>query len=158
ALYDSTQNQLRVKALEFPANEDFFIEGETLPLDGHPAGRAFTTRQTVVLDGVRPDESPVSNRFAAAGIKSACIVPLIAHDRALGILSVGSRAVGAFGEEDVELLDQIAKQVAIAVENALAFRKIEALKNQLNAEKLYLEEEIRTEYNFEEIIGNSTVL
>jgi formate hydrogenlyase transcriptional activator len=158
ALYDPTLNQLRVKALEFPANEDFFIEGETLPLEGHPAGIAFTTRQTVVMDGTRPDESPASNRFVAAGMKSACIVPLVSHDRALGILSIGSATVEAFGREDVELLDQIAKQVAIAVENALAFRKIEALKNKLNEEKLYLEEEIRTEYNFEEIIGNSSVL
>jgi formate hydrogenlyase transcriptional activator len=56
------------------------------------------------------------------------------------------------------LLGQVAKQVAIAVENALAFRKIEALKNKLEEERLYLEEEIRTEYNFEEIIGNSATL
>ncbi|HZS07094.1 MAG TPA: sigma 54-interacting transcriptional regulator [Blastocatellia bacterium] len=129
-----------------------------MPLEGHPAGVAFTTRQTVVMDGALADEDPVSNRFAAVGMKSCCIVPLISHDRALGILSVGSRAVGAFTEEDAELLGQIAKQVAIAVDNALAFRKIEALKNKLNEERLYLEEEIRTEYNFEEIIGNSSAL
>jgi len=110
------------------------------------------------MDGALADEDPVSNRFAAVGMKSCCIVPLISHDRALGILSVGSRAVGAFTEEDAELLGQIAKQVAIAVDNALAFRKIEALKNKLNEERLYLEEEIRTEYNFEEIIGNSSAL
>ncbi len=158
ALYDHTINQLRLTALEFPANEDLFVEGKIIPLEEGPAGVAFTTRQTVVLGN--PDEaSPsVSKDFDAAGIKSCCVVPLVSHDRALGVLGVMSRRENAFGREDAELLGQIAKQVSIAVENAYAFRKIEALKNRLEEEKLYLEEEIRTEYNFEEIIGSSAVL
>jgi formate hydrogenlyase transcriptional activator len=73
-------------------------------------------------------------------------------------LSVASLRENAFAGDDVGLLNQIAKQVSIAVENACAFRKIEALKNRLEEEKLYLEEEIRTEYNFEEIIGGSPAL
>jgi formate hydrogenlyase transcriptional activator len=93
-----------------------------------------------------------------AGLKSGCLVPLISHDRALGILGVGSLQENAFTADDAELLNQVGKQVAIAVENALAFRQIDELKNQLKEEKLYLEEEIRTEYNFEEIIGASQVL
>src|SRR4029078_12942790 len=64
----------------------------------------------------------------------------------------------AFSKDDVELLGQLAKQVAIAVENALAFRKIDELKKKLEEEKLYLEEEIRSGHNFEEIIGSSSVL
>ena len=64
----------------------------------------------------------------------------------------------AFTDDDTELLNEVGKQVAIAVENALAFREIDALKNQLKEEKLYLEEEIRTEYNFKEIVGNSPAL
>ncbi len=56
------------------------------------------------------------------------------------------------------LLTQVAQQVAIAVENALAFREIETLKNKLKEEKLYLEEEVRAKHNFEEIIGQSTTL
>jgi formate hydrogenlyase transcriptional activator len=86
------------------------------------------------------------------------VVPLISHDRALGTLGVGSFTEHAFTEDDADLLNQVGKQVAIAVENALAFREIDSLKNQLKEEKLYLEEEIRTEYNFEEIIGNSPTL
>ena len=92
------------------------------------------------------------------GVKSACAVPLISHDRVLGVLGVGRLNENAFTEDDSELLTEVGKQVAIAVENALAFREIDALKNQLKEEKLYLEEEIRTEYNFEEIVGNSPVL
>jgi len=60
-----------------------------------------------------------------------------------------------FGAADIEFVQQVAAQIAIAVENAMAFKEIDALKNKLAVEKLYLEEEIRTEFNFEEIIGES---
>ncbi len=94
----------------------------------------------------------------SSGLKSGCTAPLLFRDRALGVLSIKSLRENAFSQEDAELFGQVAKQVAIAVENALAYREIETLKNKLEEEKLYLEEEIRTEYNFEEIIGNSPAL
>ncbi|MGH9880064.1 MAG: sigma-54-dependent Fis family transcriptional regulator, partial [Pyrinomonadaceae bacterium] len=122
-----------------------------------PRGRAFTTREPVI-SGLPDASDPLGKRFIAAGVKSGCIVPLISHDRALGILGVASLRENAFTNDDAELLNQVGNQVAIAVENALAFREIDALKNKLKEEKLYLEEEIRTEYNFEEIIGNSPAL
>jgi formate hydrogenlyase transcriptional activator len=157
ALYDPAANQLRLAAMDFPANEDFFIEGEVIPLDHNPGGIAFATRRTVVSD-TSDVRDPLGKRFAAAGVKSSCIVPLISHDRALGVLGVSSLSENAFTEENAELLGQVAKQVAIAVENALAFRKIDELKKKLEDEKLYLEEEIRSGYNFEEIIGSSPAL
>jgi len=154
ALYDATINKLRVTALEFPAHHDVFIEDEIIDLEGTAGGLAFTTRQPVLrTDGDLA--GPVGKR---TGLKSSCTVPLISHNRVLGILGVSSFKEGAFTDSDTELLNQIGKQVAIAVENALAFREIDSLKNQLKEEKLYLEEEIRTEYNFEEIIGNSPAL
>jgi formate hydrogenlyase transcriptional activator len=97
-------------------------------------------------------------RFADAGMKSGCSIPLISRDRVLGVLGVLSLREDAFDEDDTGLLAQVAKHVAIAVENALAFREIDAFKNRLEEEKLYLEEEIQTAYNFEEIIGHSQVL
>jgi formate hydrogenlyase transcriptional activator len=154
ALYDPATEQLRVAAMDFPANEDLFAEGEIIPLDDNPGGLAFTTRQTIVSNK-REATDPLGKRFAAAGVKSSCIVPLISHDKVLGILGVSSLRENAFNEEAAELLGQLAKQVAIAVENALAFRKIDELKKKLEDEKLYLEEEIRTGNNFEEIIGSS---
>src|SRR5262249_36138239 len=158
ALYDYSTNQLRMSALEFPTKENLIVEGEVIPLDVSPAGRAFTTRQTVVTNNGGNSESPIGKRLAADGVNSCVIVPVISRDRALGVLSVASLCDNAFDAEGAELLGQIAKQVSIAVENACAFRKIEALKNRLEEEKLYLEEEIRTEYNFEEIIGGSPAL
>ncbi len=157
ALYDPAAKQLRLAAMDFPTNEDFFVEGEIIPLDGNPGGLAFTSRQTVRSEAHEADDT-LGRRFAAAGVKSSCIVPLISHDRALGVLGVSSLRENAFTDDDAELLGQLAKQVAIAVENALAFRKIDELKRKLEDEKLYLEEEMRTEYNFEEIIGSSSVL
>ena len=153
ALHDPAINKLRVTALEFPTDENVFIADEIIELEGTPGGQAFTTRQPVI-SGPNPPPDSIGKR---AGLKSGCLVPLISHDRALGILGVGSLQENAFTSDDAELLNQVGKQVAIAVENALAFRQIDELKNQLKEEKLYLEE-IRTEYNFEEIIGNSQVL
>jgi formate hydrogenlyase transcriptional activator len=154
ALYDKSLKQLRLTALDFPAHEDPSLEGEIIPLDGTPAGRAFTSREPVLSDyrGIQ------DARVSSTGLKSSCTAPLIFRDRALGVLSIKSLRENAFSEEDAELLGLVAKQVAIAVENALAYREIESLKNKLEGEKLYLEEEIRTEYNFEEIVGSSASL
>ena len=157
-LYDSSINALRAKALDFPEHQDLWTEEEILPLDnGNPAGLAFTTRRPAFADS-RTAESVGGRRFAAAGATFTCFVPLVSRDRALGALGVASISESTFTDEDAVLLEQIAQQVAIAVENALAFSEIETLKNKLEEEKLYLEEEIRTEYNFEEIIGKSTTL
>ena len=158
SLYDSDSNKLRASALEFPANEDLFIENELIPLEGTLPGQAFTTRQTVIGNAHFLEQFPAAKRFIDAGVKSGCSAPVISRDAVLGVLTVGSLHDGAFSEDDAELLGQVARQVAIAFENALAFREIDALKDKLAEEKLYLEEEIQTEYNFEEIIGNSAAL
>jgi formate hydrogenlyase transcriptional activator len=154
ALHDQRIDKLRITAFEFPEHEDVFIEDEIVDLEGTTGGRAFTTRQPVISGG-EISTDPLGKR---TGVKSACAVPLISHDRVLGVLGVGRLNANAFTEDDAELLTEVGKQVAIAVENALAYREIDALKNKLQEEKLYLQEEIRTEYNFEEIIGTSGTL
>jgi formate hydrogenlyase transcriptional activator len=153
ALYDESLKQLRLTAMDFPEQEEPCAAGKIIPLEGTPAGLAITTREPVVSDYVKAENVHVSS-----GLKSGCAAPLLFHDRVLGVLSIKSRSENAFSQEDAELFGQVAKQVAIAVENALAYSEIETLKNKLEKEKLYLEEEIRTEYNFEEIIGNSPAL
>ncbi len=154
ALHDPEINKLRVTALEFPEHEDAFVENEIIDLEGTPGGRAFSTRQPVMND-LDHIVDPLGQR---AGIKSGCTVPLISHNRVLGVLGVARLSENTFTADDAELLTEVGKQVAIAVENALAYREIDALKNKLQEEKLYLQEEIRTEYNFEEIIGSSPTL
>ena len=158
ALYDAKTNSLRVTALEFPENEGLFIKDEMLPIENSPAGQAFTTQKPVISNTQAWKDYSYAKRFIAAGIQSGCTVPLISHNRPVGVLSIASRRERAFTEEHADLMVQVAKQVAIAVENALAFREINYLKNKLKEEKIYLEEEIRTEHNFEEIIGTSQTL
>jgi formate hydrogenlyase transcriptional activator len=97
-------------------------------------------------------------RIVADGVKSGCVAPLIARGRILGGILLASQLEDAFSKEDAELLTQIAGQVALAVENAIAYRQISALKARLQEENVYLQEEIRQQLNFEEIIGSSRSL
>jgi len=155
ALYDPAIKKLRATAMDFPDHEDVFIEDDIIELEGTLSGRAFTTRLPVMSNNTDLSSDPFARR---TGLKSGCKIPLISHDRVLGILGVGRLSEDAFSEEDVDLLTAVGEQVAVAVENALAYRKIDELKNKLQEEKLYLQEEIRSEYNFEEIIGTSPAL
>jgi formate hydrogenlyase transcriptional activator len=149
ALYDESLNELRVAAFDFPDREEPCATGKIIPFEGNPIGQAFTTRKTTLID-YEPE--------ACAGMASGCASPLIFRDKVLGVLAIKSTRPHAFSSDDAELFEQVANQVAIAVENALAYNEIETLKNKLEKEKLYLEEEIRSEYNFEEIVGSSPVL
>jgi formate hydrogenlyase transcriptional activator len=92
------------------------------------------------------------------GIRSICHLPLAGRNKMLGILSLGRVEDIAFSGEDVEFLGQVANQVALAIENALAYTKIAELKDRLAQENVYLESEIRSELKFEEIIGQSAAL
>jgi len=164
---DEESGMLKVHALDAPAPGGVLGEGTVLPLEGTPPGIAIATRQTVMRDRIDFNEffSPIIREAYKAGLRSGCSVPLICHDQVLGTINVGSMQEAAFKRKDAELLEQIAGQVAIAVQNAINFeraeraiRELSALKNKLVSEKLYLEEEIQTEYNFEEIIGQSAAL
>ena len=103
-------------------------------------------------------DSKIAQHLLADGVKTFCSVPLLSRDRVLGTLNVGRMDDEMFTTSEVELLMQVAMQVAIGVDNGLAYRKIAELTEKLNEEKLYLEGEIRTEHNFEEIVGDSAPL
>src|SRR5208283_1299382 len=105
-------------------------------------------------------EYPEDRLHAAAAreIRSLCFVPLISRNRVLGVLNLGKCEENGFGKGDLGFLMQVANQVAIAVENALAYREIADLKDKLAQEKLYLEDEIRGEIYFEGIVGQSSAL
>jgi len=160
AVYDAKTNRLRVYALDFPENQHMVLEDAEIPLEDSPPGQAFTTRRPVLLDASNLGQfnSDGFRRMVADGLRAGCILPLISRDRVLGTLNVGTRRETSFTADDVDLLTQVANQIATAVENALAFSEIEELKEQLAQEKLYLEDEIRTEHNFEEIVGDSPIL
>jgi formate hydrogenlyase transcriptional activator len=160
ALYEEDKNMMRVLALDFPQGKGLIHEEMLVPLDGSIAGSAFRSRRPVVLDhaAMQGFGSPTSRLMRDEGVRSVVSMPLITHDRALGTLSLASLRDADFQQGDVDLLVQVAGQVAIAVENALAFHEIAELRNKLAQEKLYLEDEIRSEMNFEEIVGESPLL
>src|SRR6267142_2646851 len=160
ALLDPVSGLLKIHALDFPGHPGLFQQEITIARDASPAGTAIATGQPLLARGAELDRytSDVMRILRKEGLQSVCCVPLITQGLTFGSLNLAGRRLDAFPPQDVELLQQVAAQIAIAVENALAFKEIDALKNKLAEEKLYLEEEIRSEFNFEEIVGESPAL
>ena len=156
-LYDEAHNQFRMHALDLPGGKGLLHEQLVFSLEGSPAGQAFTMRRPLVVDRLDQRQFPnqVTGWLLAEGINSACWVPLLRGERCIGVLCVGNRKSASFDHKNVALLFTTGTQVAIAVENALAFRQISELKEQLAKEKSYLENEIRAEHYPPEIVGDS---
>lgn len=160
ALLDPVTGLLRIYALDFPGRQGLIKPETTIPRDSSPAGRAIAENKPLIVSGseLDPYSSEIVRLLRAEGLQTICCIPLTNLGRTFGSLNLASRRTNIFTQQDVELLQQVSAQVAIAVENALAFKEIDALKNKLAVEKLYLEEEIRSEFNFEEIVGDSAAL
>lgn len=160
ALLDPETNQLRVHILDGVPELQHVEEGFLMPLNETPAGRSFSTRRPVLIPDLAASEykTPIIERAIASGFKSSCNVPLICQNQVLGAAFIGSKKADAFSEADAQLFLHIGGQLAIAVANALSYQQIEKLKQKLVSEKLYLEEEIKTQYNFAEIVGQSPAL
>jgi len=160
SLPDAENKQLRLYALDFPESKGFLQEELVYPIEGAPSGTAFRTMKPLALQSPFTGwlNYPIVQKAVREGLKSFCFLPLISRKRAIGVLVLGRLRDDSFSQADVSFLAQVANQIALAVENALAYREIRELKEQLSKEKLYLEDEIRTEMNFAQIIGNSTSL
>lgn len=160
-LYDQAHHEVRLLALDFPDNPGLLFEGYSIDVTDSPAELALRTKRPVVvnrLDELQRFGHEVMRMLVSKGFKSLCSLPLLSHDRAIGCLNLASRQEQAFPESDLEFLTEVAGQMTLAVENALAYQEITQLKNKLAEEKLYLEEELRTEHGFEDIIGDSKAL
>jgi formate hydrogenlyase transcriptional activator len=152
--------QLRLYALDFPRGKGFLHEELAYSIGGSPSGTAFRTMKPFTLRRPFTDwlDYPIVQIALREDLKSFCFLPLISRKRAIGVLVLGRLRDETFTEDEIHFLEQIANQIALAVENALAYREIQDLKDQLSKEKLYLEDEIRTEMNFTEIVGKSPSL
>lgn len=160
ALYDEDTNKLMVHGIDRHDNSQFAAEGTAFSLEGSLMGKAFMSGRPILewrIDDEK-ERSPQMKAAYDAGWRSGACVPLITRDRKLGVLGLASLRDDAFREIDADLLVNIAGQVALAVENVIQYRQIESLKNKLASEKGYLEEEIKTQYNFAEIVGQSSAL
>jgi len=154
SLPDGASGQIRVFAMDFPHGKGL-IKEDLLVAPSAAAKKAMDTLKPVVLDSQESDNC-VSGR--AEGIKTQCIIPLVNRDRILGLLCPSRTTETPFVPEDVDFLSRASGQIAIAIENALAYHEISELKDKLAQEKLYLEEEIRSDSGFERIIGKSAAL
>jgi formate hydrogenlyase transcriptional activator len=160
SLPDTEDKQLRLYAVDFPEGKGFLQEDLVYSIEGSPSGAAFRTMKALTLQSPFTGwlHYPIVQIAVREGLKSFCFLPLISRNRAIGTLVLARLRDDAFSQVDVDFLSQVASQVALAVENALAYREIRDLKEQLSKEKLYLQDEIRTEMNFAQIIGSSASL
>ena len=156
-LYHSDTHIFHRHVFDFPSGKGLLGGNTPIALDDTPAGEAFRSRKTVCWNeaDMRRFQSDTASRLIAEGVKSGCCAPLMLPDRVLGTLNIGSLHQSAFSMADADLLTQVAAQVAIALDNALAYREITDLKEKLEKENVYLRDEIHTETNFEDIIGES---
>jgi formate hydrogenlyase transcriptional activator len=154
----ATGNSL-VYALDFPESKGFISE-ELLSRTDSASAIALETLKPVIVN--QPNAATLGpewyERSVGEGFKAHCRVPLVNRGRALGILCLARRNEHRFNEDDTDFLSQASGQIAVAVQNALAYREISELKEKIAREKVYLEEEIRSEINFEQIHGNSPAL
>ena len=158
---DAEQRQLLSVTMDFPESKGFAREDLLIPIESYGLGDTFRTGRPFLatkLSTIDLTSKPEYYLALSEDIASGCCLPLISRNRTLGVLSLGWRVENASNSEDIEFLMQAAGQVAIAIENAMAYREIEELKDKLAQEKLYLEQEIRSEADFEGIVGQSSAL
>jgi formate hydrogenlyase transcriptional activator len=161
SLFDPEAGVLRHHVCDAP--EDFHTRSDVpmvseSTLEGSASGHVFKTGKPRVFSQSDLDDFPESAFIRARGIRSACSVPLATAHGILGTLNLGAFNDDAFSPDQFPLLTRVAGQIAIAVRNAFSYERIEELNAQLAREKLYLEDEIRGDYQFEEIIGRSKAL
>jgi formate hydrogenlyase transcriptional activator len=159
-LPDGDSDQLRACAVSGPGSSEILQEGALIPIEGTLAGHVFRTRAPWVghVDDLLTMDLKDDAKWRSSGFRVACVLPLISRNRVLGTLGLSRRDENPYIHDEIQFLMQIANQIAIAVENALAYGEIRTLKDKLSLEKLYLEDEIRGDRQFEDIIGKSTAL
>jgi len=150
--------QLRVYARDFDQGGESWQEEIVVTARGRPASQVLESGEPLVLDARALNRYGPHLNLVAMGLKSVCVLPMMSRGRVIGTLNLGRLREGAFLQGDVEFLTQVANQVAIGVENALDYEQLAEARERLTEERKYLNEEIRTEYGFEAIIGESPAL
>src|SRR5271165_6413767 len=158
-LLDKDQNRLEAAAMDFPASQGFLQHVELPRLTAEQI-QWMRTRQPELWTHTELQALPplIRDSYASEGIEAMAIASLRAPNRPLGVITLGSKRADYFRPDDLDLLGQIATQISLALDNALAYEKLNASRNQIEEERLYLEEELRAEYNFEDIVGKSAAL
>jgi formate hydrogenlyase transcriptional activator len=158
-LIDKQSNQLECAILDFPGGKGFLADIPARAVTEQEAEKMRTRTAEIwsqrEIDKLRPE---VLERLKAESIAALAVAPLGTSNGPLGLMSMGSKRPNNFGQEDLDILSQISAQISLALDNALAYGRLSASRNRLEDERLYLESEIRAEYNFEDIVGKSPAL
>jgi formate hydrogenlyase transcriptional activator len=159
-IYEKEIDALRLQMFDLRDGVGAIREDAIVSIDDSVAGFVYRSREGRIfsIEEVAAISKTTADLMAREGIVSLCCMPLVSRCDTLGTLNVGSRQRNFFTPADLQFFTQAAGQVAIALENALAYRRIEELNSRLAEEKVYLEDEIRTDSRFEEIIGQSRAL
>jgi formate hydrogenlyase transcriptional activator len=159
-LYQAESKTLKLLSMQGPNDSNFFQLGKEYDLEETQISAWVLDHQEPVTRGdlKREQQSLGEKRLVEEGIQSYCVVPLVAMGQSLGTFAVWSETQDRYTQEDAELLREVANQVALAVANMQSYEEIASLKARLEKENVYLQEEIRTEHNFEEIVGDSPPL
>ncbi len=159
SLRDDKSGRLIRQAIDFPLRKGSGPADE-ISASKDPVGTAVQQRASLIFtkEELRNFNSNITDHFLTEGLQSLCCVPLIRPRGPLGVLVLGSTRVDAFKTDDLTLLNQVAAQLAIALENARTAEEVEQLKSRLGKEKHYLEGETRTQLHFDGIIGESRAL
>ncbi len=158
-LHEPARGVMRLRLL-VTSTPSTISTGLELPVDESPGGLVWKTQQPLTVNDIAQERRfpKLIAMLRENNVNSFCVVPLTTAHRRLGALGFGSVERRAYQKPEIEFMQQVAKQMAVAIENAIAYKEIAQLKDKLTEEKLYLEEEIQTEYNFEEIVGDSQAL
>jgi len=159
-LYQPEKETLKLLSMESETDSEFFQLGKEYDLRETRISAWVLDHQQLVVRGdlEKEQQSRGDRRLVEEGIRSYCVVPLVARGNSIGTFTVWSESKNRYSQEDAELLREVANQVALAIANMTSYEEIAALKAKLEKENVYLQEEIRTEHNFEEIVGNSPAL
>jgi Nif-specific regulatory protein len=158
-LHDPKKNVLRLIALEASAPSAHFAVGYEVAVDEGNAGWVFRHQKFSLRRDLEKERSYATEDILfSEGIRSLCAVPLIVRTQSIGTLGVVAEIPDQYSKADAEFLQEVANQVALAIENMKSYEEIAGLKARLEAENVYLQEEIRTEHNFSEVVGNSPSL
>jgi formate hydrogenlyase transcriptional activator len=160
ALYDQGTHRLRLHTLKSPLAQELSGGDVAMAAIEAPFGATFLHGEVRLHNrgSLLNSDSPFLGQLLRAGIQSLCFLPLITRKGTLGTLNLGRKEDNAFSPHDITFLRQVAAQLALALDNASAYREIRELTEKLHKEKLYLQEEVWSAHDFEEIVGESPVL
>jgi formate hydrogenlyase transcriptional activator len=158
-LLEKDSTRLQSVVLDFPGRKGLLAEIGTTDLTETDYEKLRTRRSDIwSVDDIERLPTTIANTLRAESITSVAVAPLATGSGPLGLLAIGSRKLDAFGQEDLDLLTQISIQISLALDNALAYGRLNASAARLEEERLYLESEIRAENNFEDMVGKSAAL